>query len=168
MRSIEDGVRAFHEKNGYPLDIPLAKHTREESSNQCLELSSAVIELSRATRDNALIDQTQDDERLYRAHLMLEELGETIRALGTLDEEELADGLADLIYVVVGTAESFGIPLGHVVAEVHRSNMTKRKRVKQDPRMRDKGPNYTPPNIKQAIEAGRSLRGWTHRLEEGQ
>lgn len=38
---------------------------------------------------------------------------------------EVADGLADQLYVIFGTALAFGIPIESVFAEVHRSNMTK-------------------------------------------
>lgn len=38
---------------------------------------------------------------------------------------EVADGLADILYVTFGTALSFGIPMEAVFSEVHRSNMTK-------------------------------------------
>lgn len=38
---------------------------------------------------------------------------------------ELAKELADLLYVVYGTAEEFGIPLEAVFKEVHHSNMSK-------------------------------------------
>jgi predicted HAD superfamily Cof-like phosphohydrolase len=42
-----------------------------------------------------------------------------------IDMPELADGLADLDYVVSGTYLEFGINSGPVAAEVHRSNMMK-------------------------------------------
>lgn len=38
---------------------------------------------------------------------------------------EVADGLADIIYVAVGAALELGIPLGAVWAEVHAANMRK-------------------------------------------
>lgn len=37
----------------------------------------------------------------------------------------MADALADMVYVVHGTALAYGIPLDEVLAEVHRSNMSK-------------------------------------------
>jgi len=39
--------------------------------------------------------------------------------------EELAKELADLLYVVYGTAEELGIPLEWVFKAVHKSNMSK-------------------------------------------
>src|SRR6476660_3944112 len=41
------------------------------------------------------------------------------------DYSKLAKELADLLYVVYGTAEEFGIPLEAVFATVHESNMSK-------------------------------------------
>jgi predicted HAD superfamily Cof-like phosphohydrolase len=38
---------------------------------------------------------------------------------------ETADAIADLIYVLIGTAHEFGIPLADVWAEVQRTNMAK-------------------------------------------
>ena len=60
-----------------------------------------------------------------RQSLMREELDEVCAALDRGDLVEVADGLADLLYVVYGTALTFGIDLDAVVREVHRSNMTK-------------------------------------------
>lgn len=47
------------------------------------------------------------------------------RAKVRVDLVELADGLADLDYVVEGTRLEFGIDGGPVADEVHRSNMAK-------------------------------------------
>lgn len=41
------------------------------------------------------------------------------------DIVETADALADLVYVIYGAALEFGIDLDAVLAEVHRSNMSK-------------------------------------------
>ena len=60
-----------------------------------------------------------------RKRLMREELDEVCAAIDSGDLIEVADGLADLLYVVYGTAITFGIDLDAVVREVHRSNMTK-------------------------------------------
>jgi len=43
-----------------------------------------------------------------------------------IDLPELADGIADLMYVAEGTNLEFGIDSGPIAAEVHRANMTKR------------------------------------------
>lgn len=63
--------------------------------------------------------------RELRARLIAEEAQETCEALRGNDFVGAADGLADLAYVVLGTAVSLGIDLEDVFKEVHRSNMTK-------------------------------------------
>lgn len=60
-----------------------------------------------------------------RIGLILEETGELATALGNRDFVETADALADLLYVVLGAAVTYGIDIGPVWAEVHRSNMAK-------------------------------------------
>lgn len=60
-----------------------------------------------------------------RIRLMTEELSETIQALVDGNMPEFADGLADLLYVTIGTALAYGIPLEAVWTEVQRSNMAK-------------------------------------------
>lgn len=89
---------------------------------------------------------TPSDERLHlRANLILEECIEFMEALypdfhvdhdegftgiywgeeTKLDHVQAADALADIIYVCIGAANEFGIPLDKVWKEVHRSNMAK-------------------------------------------
>lgn len=66
-----------------------------------------------------------DERRILRSRLILEESGELLSAIADGDLVEVADGIADLIYVAVGAALEFGIPLELVWSEVHRSNMAK-------------------------------------------
>lgn len=61
-----------------------------------------------------------------RKRLMEEELlDELIPAIDADDMVEIADALADTLYVVFGTAVSYGIDIEPIFDEVHRSNMTK-------------------------------------------
>ena len=94
-----------------------------------------------------------------RDSLMYEEWRETAQELypgGSFEsskdanKKRLAKELADLLYVVYGTAVSFGIPIDEVFEEVHRSNMS--KLVDGKPSYREdgkvlKGPNYKPPQL---------------------
>lgn len=54
-----------------------------------------------------------------------EEVSELREAVDNRDLVATADALADIVYVVYGTAVTLGIPLDACVAEVHRSNITK-------------------------------------------
>jgi len=62
---------------------------------------------------------------ISRLRLIVEELSELIEALDTGDIVKTADAIADLLYVVFGTAIAAGIPIDRVFSEVHASNMTK-------------------------------------------
>src|SRR5207249_9760309 len=70
---------------------------------------------------------TTPDEatRSLRVRLIQEEFEELKVALGQQDLAAVANELADLLYVVYGTAVSCGIDLERVFREVHRSNMSK-------------------------------------------
>ena len=64
-------------------------------------------------------------QRGLRVKLLREEFEEYLKAEGDNDLIEVADALADIIYIACGTAVAYGIPLDRVFAEVHRSNMAK-------------------------------------------
>lgn len=67
-----------------------------------------------------------DDERVsLRMELIQEESTELLDALCIDDIVGIADGIADLIYVALGTALEYGIPIDEVWHEVHRTNMLK-------------------------------------------
>ncbi|GKQ34502.1 MazG nucleotide pyrophosphohydrolase domain-containing protein [Streptomyces sp. A012304] len=61
----------------------------------------------------------------HRGELLAEEAAEVaeVSVSGPLDR--LAHELADVVYVAYGTALVHGIDLDEVIAEIHRSNMTK-------------------------------------------
>ena len=82
-----------------------------------------------------------------RARLMMEELSEVMQAMAVGNLPLLADGLADLVYVVVGTAIAFGIPFDEVFSEVHRSNMTKAKLDASSKGGKIAKEGFTPPDI---------------------
>jgi predicted HAD superfamily Cof-like phosphohydrolase len=66
-----------------------------------------------------------EEERKLRVKLLKEEVWEYMDGESFNDLVEVADALADIIYIACGTAVSYGIPLDDVFAEVHRSNMAK-------------------------------------------
>ena len=66
-----------------------------------------------------------DNERSLRMRLLAEEFSEYNSAEYDNDLIEVADALADIIYIALGTAVSYGIPLDTIFDEVHRSNMAK-------------------------------------------
>jgi predicted HAD superfamily Cof-like phosphohydrolase len=67
------------------------------------------------------------DEGLAKLRIALleEEVGEFVTASEKGDLIGIADALADIAYVVYGTALTYGVDLNAVLGEVHRSNMSK-------------------------------------------
>lgn len=62
--------------------------------------------------NSAYTGQISIQVRELRQRLILEELGELACAVHNHDMVQVADGLADLLYVIYGTAVSYGVPLG--------------------------------------------------------
>jgi predicted HAD superfamily Cof-like phosphohydrolase len=92
----------------------------------------------------------EDDERALRVKLLSEEFTEYQDAEFNNDIVEIADALADIIYIACGTAVSYGIPLDRVFTEVHRSNMAKLvdgKVLRRSDGKIQKPEGWTPPDI---------------------
>ena len=92
------------------------------------------------------------ERRVLRARLILEEAGETVAAISSGDLIETADGIVDLIYVAIGAALEFGVPLDRVWREVHRSNMAKLGGPTREDGKVMKPPGWTPPDILRALK----------------
>ncbi len=92
-----------------------------------------------------------DQVKSLRCELIEEEAREFRDALEADEIVEVADAIADLLYVVYGAALTFGIPVREVFAEVHRSNMTKldddgKPMLRSDGKLM-KGRNFSPRNL---------------------
>ena len=93
-------------------------------------------------------------ERELRIRLLKEEWEEYIQGECKHDLENIAKELADIIYIVCGTAVSYGIPLDRVFEEVHASNMAKLvdgKPVRREDGKILKPEGWQPPNIKKVL-----------------
>jgi NTP pyrophosphatase (non-canonical NTP hydrolase) len=104
-------------------------------------------------RDELDVSATADEIH-YRLALIAEEWAELQDAMFRADAVGIADALADLIYVVWGIAVSYGIDLDAVLAEVHRSNMTKTfdpSRAKYAGKVVVKGEGYEEPQIARVL-----------------
>lgn len=124
------------------------------------------------TLKEAHASKTRDDARALRAKLIVSEAAETVLALAERDDVGLADGLADLEYVTVGTAVTYQIPLDEVFNEVHASNMTKStvaEAVANHSGDKGKGPDYRPPDVAGVLARSRDNKGrsWVHGLRRG-
>jgi len=90
-----------------------------------------------------------------RKKLIEEEFQELKDALEAGDIIEVADALADLLYVVSGAGHVFGIDLDAVLVEVQRSNLSKlgedgKPLYREDGKVL-KGPNFSEPDIERVL-----------------
>ena len=92
-----------------------------------------------------------------RVSLMNEELTELVLSMFRGDMEGVADGCADLIYVVIGTAISHGIDLGPVWNAVQAANMAKTGGAKRADGKILKPKGWLPPDIRKALRKQKSL-----------
>ena len=92
-----------------------------------------------------------------RVSLIQEEFAELCEALCQQDIEAVAKELADLLYVVYGTAVSCGIDMAPVFREVHRSNMSKVGGHKRADGKWIKPPDYSPACLQPILAAQSSL-----------
>lgn len=115
---------------------------------------SAVLEfhkkMAQTIGDPRNPDITQD--QALRLELLKEELLELEEALEAGDVVETADALADLAYVLVGAAITWGIDIASVFDEVHRSNMTKKPGNKRADGKILKDSDFSPPNVRGVLD----------------
>mgnify|MGYP000311711871 CR=1 FL=1 len=90
-----------------------------------------------------------------RVDLIEEELDELKEAIANDDLVEVADALADLLYVVYGAGAAFGINLDACFHEVHSSNMSKLgedgKPIYREDGKVMKGPNFREPALRDIL-----------------
>lgn len=160
LRMIEDAGCSCDVLNGYTCGIhaPLAELRGQPHQPAPGTWVYMIEEFIRANGyaipDRPTVD-VPPELALLRLHLMMEELGEVSRGLNQKDLQHTADGLADLLYVVVGTATQLGLgPILHeLFAEVHRSNMTKDLGLRwPGDRGARKGARYEPPRLAAILE----------------
>ncbi len=91
-------------------------------------------------------DLNEETKRL-RVRLIEEEFDELKESMAGGDLAAIAKEMADLLYVVYGTAVSYGIDMDPVFREVHRSNMSKVGGYKREDGKWVKPATYSPARI---------------------
>jgi len=96
-----------------------------------------------------------------RVRLIQEEFAELQEAMAAQDLPGVAKELADLLYVVYGTAVSYGVDMDPVFREVHRSNLSKVGGYKRADGKWVKPATYSPAQVEpiltaQSVEGARS------------
>lgn len=148
-------------------DVVRLVRARQTLQEQVMEFHTAVEQPIAGT-----VSVPADDRVRLRARLITEEYFEVMTAIFGLGPHQkwidravdamervidhaslnvdlplLADGLADLDYVVEGTRLEFGIDGGPIAAEVHRANMAKVGGPMAPDGKRLKPPGWMPPDI---------------------
>jgi predicted HAD superfamily Cof-like phosphohydrolase len=98
-----------------------------------------------------------------RQRILEEEVEELREAVRTGDLVGIADALADVVYVAYGTAQTYGVDLDAVLAEVHRANMSKlddhgRPVLREDGKVA-KSARYRPPDVAGVLNRSASAAG---------
>lgn len=108
------------------------------------------IDVEQAVRTFMQTAGQEEDHGKYavdlRIKLIDEEYDELIEAINEKDHVQIAKELADLVYVVVGTAITMGIPFNEVFGALQVSNMSKfdgEPEIRSDGKVL-KGKNYRP------------------------
>lgn len=98
-----------------------------------------------------------DEKRALWSQLFREEADELMAAIERRDLVGVADGLGDVIYVTLGAALAFGIPIEEVFEQVHESNMSKVHTgvtAREDGKIM-RGPDYRSPQLAELLVGGR-------------
>ena len=94
---------------------------------------------------------SSEKTNFLRLSLIQEELDELTKAIKENDILEVADALADILYVTYGAGHSFGINLDKCFDEVQKSNMSKLgkdgKPINNEHGKVMKGPDYFKPDL---------------------
>jgi predicted HAD superfamily Cof-like phosphohydrolase len=123
-----------------------------------VDMVAAVAEFHKAfglpVRDVPSSEVDYDLARL-RVALLEEEVSEFVAASEKGDLVGIADALADIAYVVYGTALTYGIDLDAVLRDVHQSNMSKldgdgKPLIRNDGKVL-KSDRYFPPDIEAVL-----------------
>ncbi len=100
---------------------------------------------------NAILDDKTNGIPLRRT-LLVEETQELLEAIDEDDRAHIAREMADVLYVVFGTAEVYGIDLDAAFAEVHRAAMDKMDAgLRRDDGKIAKPPGFRPPDMTAAL-----------------
>jgi predicted HAD superfamily Cof-like phosphohydrolase len=118
MKQALSDVRQFLETAGQQLPTTVQNPNELPEEKVRLRLRLIAEEFVELLRAHAPPEYQRNSDALVV-------LGSGTRLRQEIDPAEVADALADLVYVICNMALEYGIPLDRVFAEVHRSNMAK-------------------------------------------
>lgn len=109
-----------------------------------------------------------EQTRELRKKLLREEVDEYLEAEDNDDLTEMCRELSDVLYIVYGTAVSYGLPIDAMFREIHQSNMSKLDKdgkplIREDGKIL-KGENFKKPDPERVM-AKHSIGNHTHAKE---
>lgn len=142
-------VREFHEAFEHPISYdPGQPPSIEQRALRVRMLAEELVELARAFGVQMKVDSTEAGDETACVLVRPSDGAK-------YDPVESADALGDLRYLVDGGNLICGFPGELVLAEIHRSNMSKLGEDGKPVRRADgktlKGPNYTKPDIRRVL-----------------
>lgn len=143
MKKIQRKVAVFMKEAGQTVRDRPSLISDHEAELRVRLLIEEVLEFAEASGVRVLVDSIP---------LELQDI--SFDRDGTIDLIEIADALADINYVSYGAANTYGIDMGPIDKEVHRSNMSKFIDGHRDKETGKwiKGPSYTPADIAKLID----------------
>lgn len=144
-------VKEFHDALGH--ETPEKPVELKLDGGEKGDLDYLANELEALARQAHTAATLMKSAPLLRCQLMIEELGEFVRAMEQNDMVECLDALCDMRYVNDGAALSLGLGPVFLAAfrEVHSSNMTKfdgdGKAITDAAGRLVKGPDFRPPDL---------------------
>lgn len=153
--SLERRVRAFHLKYGHPVRTTPTILGEEEVRFRARLVTEEYLELLTALGFDVEKYETSSHYGagcIYVADQLRTLLEED--PLRPADLVECADALADLAYVVEGTAATLGVRMGPVLDEVQRANMSKGENGPDGKPTKPEG--WKPPDVRRVLED----QGW--------
>jgi predicted HAD superfamily Cof-like phosphohydrolase len=132
--------------------VPIEVFRRSDVATAVADFHEA-FNLPRQTQPSLNVERSLEELRIS---LLQEEVSELVAATQARDLVGIADALADITYVVYGTALTYGIDLDYVLSEVHRSNMSKldsngKPIIRTDGKVL-KSERYSPPNVAAVLQ----------------
>ena len=128
-------VRAFHRAFGLDLDAPVTKHL--------MKLRDTLLEEEINEYDDEVCIRDVDGIHVYYKNRI---------------SPNMIKEMADMLYIIYGTAATFGIDIDTAFNRVHESNMSKLgedgKPIYREDGKALKGPNYKPPTMEDLVPKG--------------
>lgn len=145
-------------KSEYEQYVKQYKENKMSMLNTGADVATFLEAVGQTVNENVIESWRKNEQAQLYMKLVVEEFEETAQAWNEGDSVELADGCADLIWVLQGLMLSVGIPMQEVWDEVARSNLAKIDPetgvvIKREDGKILKPAGWTAPDIKTIIDA---------------